>query len=118
MTVKELYAQIEGDYEDASERLMNDELISKFVLKFLNDKSYADLKAAVANGDIDLSFRAAHTIKGVAANLGFTKLQMAASELTEQLRPQEAPADVDLVANVDETYEEVITAIEKYKNEK
>ena len=36
--------------------------------------------------DLPAAFRAAHTLKGVAANLGFAKLAAAAGELTEILR--------------------------------
>ncbi len=38
--------------------------IKKFVLKFLDDNSYANLKEAIAAGNVEEAFRAAHTLKG------------------------------------------------------
>lgn len=105
MTVKEFYEVTGGDYQAALELFMKDELIKKFVLKFADDDSYPNLKRAVEQGDIQAAFQAAHTLKGVAANLNFTKLKQAVSVLTEQLRPCEQPADGQLVADVDRCYQ-------------
>lgn len=93
MTLRECYDQMNGSYDDAKARLMMDSMIERFLQKFLEDKTMEDLRRAVASGDIPLSFRQAHTLKGVAANLAFTGLQKAASDLTEQLRPQAEAAD-------------------------
>ena len=90
MTIQECYAQLGGSYEDVSTRLPSLRLIEKFVGKFPNDDSYAALCAAVAQQDRGEAFRAAHTLKGVAANLGFTRLMQSSSRLTEALRPESA----------------------------
>ena len=92
MTLKECYARMNGNYEDAKLRLMMDSMVERFMFKFLEDDTMANLRSAVAEGNIPDSFRAAHTLKGVAANLAFTELQAKASALTEQLRPQTAQA--------------------------
>ncbi len=108
MTVKEFYEITGGDYARVTELLMRDELIKKFVLKFAEDGSYNNLKEAIAKGDIEGAFRAAHTLKGVAANLSFARLQSAVSDLTEQLRPCTEAADPALVQRVDECYASVM----------
>lgn len=108
MTVKEFYEITGGDYDRVTELLLKDKLIKKFVLKFANDGSYNSLKEAIANGDIEASFHAAHTLKGVSANLGFVRLQSAVSDLTEQLRPCTEQADPALVQKVDECYASVM----------
>lgn len=77
-----------------------------------------DLRRAVASGDIPGSFRGAHTLKGVAANLAFTGLQKAASDLTEQLRPQAEAADPRLMAQVEQAYRGVVEAIHAYQTGK
>lgn len=88
MNVKELYTELSGDYDGALKRLSSDTLITKIVKMFLNDPSYNDLKTGLENGDVELAFRGAHTLKGVCLNLGFSKLGDEAVELTELLRPR------------------------------
>ena len=115
MTLQECYDQMNGSYDDAKARLMMDSMIERFLQKFLEDKTMEELRRAVASGDIPGSFRQAHTLKGVAANLAFTGLQKAASDLTEQLRPQAAPADPKLMAQVEGAYQAVVEAIHAYQ---
>lgn len=118
MTLRECYDQMNGSYDDAKARLMMDSMIERFLQKFLEDKTMEDLRRAVASGDIPLSFRGGHTLKGVAANLAFTGLQKAASDLTEQLRPQAEAADPRLMAQVEQAYRAVVEAIHAYQTEK
>ena len=118
MTLQECYDRMNGSYSDAKSRLMMDKMIERFILKFLDDKTMENLRQAVASGDIPVSFREAHTLKGVAANLSFTALQKAASDLTEQLRPQLSPADPQLMAKVEEAYRAVVDTIHAYQAEK
>ncbi|MDO4483108.1 MAG: Hpt domain-containing protein [Clostridia bacterium] len=118
MTVPELYVALNGNYDEAKSRLMNDRLIDKFVLKFLADPTMQTLHDAVASGDIEESFRAAHTMKGVAGNLAFTMLADAAHQLTEQLRPRTDKADDALYAAVVRAYESTISAIKAYEAQK
>ena len=70
MELKEVYEKLGGDYDDVVRRLMGEKLVRKFLLKFLDDKSYADLERTLSEGDYKEAFRAAHTLKGVAANMG------------------------------------------------
>ena len=117
MTLQGCYEKLHGNYEDAKSRLAMDRLIEKFMLKFLDDTSMDLLKTSVAEGNIQESFRAAHTLKGVAANLAFTELMERVSELTEQLRPCTEAADEALYQKVVESYDLTIQAIEAYKAE-
>ena len=113
MTIEEKYICLHGDYIEAKNRLMNDRLVEKFALKFLSDPSMQQLRDAVAAGDNATAFRAVHTLKGVAANLAFTELRMAASELTEQMRNCDKPADAELLMKVEEAYKLVIDTLQK-----
>ena len=64
------------DVDGALERFMNNEgLLERFLKKFPADPNYGALKEALARGDADAAFRAAHTLKGVAANLSMATLQ-------------------------------------------
>ncbi len=113
MDIKEFYKAVGGDYDEVVARLQSDALIKKFVLKFAADPSYSQLEEAKKAGDISEAFRAAHTIKGVAATLGFTKLAAVASALTEELRPLKSFPPQEYFIAVDEAYGEVIAAINK-----
>ncbi len=53
---------------------------------FLDDDSYPKLEDALKKENVEEAFRAAHTLKGVCQNLGFTNLYQPAYELTEVLR--------------------------------
>ena len=81
MTPKELYDRIGGDYEAAKRTMMTDAMISRFIVKLIDDKSYSRLMADPVG-----LFEASHAMKGVYANLGLTNLSAAASELTEEFR--------------------------------
>lgn len=86
MTLEELYETIGGDYRSTKSRFMTDERILRFVRKFPLDQSYQTLESSLAAGNQAEAFRAAHTLKGVAQNLGFTALYEIASAVTEVLR--------------------------------
>lgn len=118
MTVQECYEHAGADYRDAMERLGSEALIGRFALKFLQDKSYAQLQEGMEQKDAEKAFRAAHTLKGVCANLGFTSLFQASSALTEQLRGKEEIRDCEeLYKAVTEQYERTISALETLQAE-
>lgn len=93
MTVKECYEIMKGDYDDVLSRLRTDERIKKFLLKVLDDTSFALLCNALEKKDIEEAFRAAHTLKGVCKNMSLTNLAYSASNLTEALRGRETYGD-------------------------
>lgn len=118
MTLKELYEQISGDYDSAMELFQAETLLDAIIIKFIDDKSMNDLREAVENDDIEGSFRAIHTLKGVSANLRFTALMESAQKLTDQLRTLECQADEDLLAEVEMQYLLVINTLREYIDEK
>lgn len=74
ISMREAYEKIGANYDDACARLMGDEMLARFALKFLDDESMDKLEAAMAAGDAESAFMAAHTLKGVSQNLGFDNL--------------------------------------------
>lgn len=112
MGLIEFYPMVGGDYKEVICRIPKDAMIKKFVLKFLDDPTYDELNQAIAKKDVTLAFRAAHTLKGIAYNLGFTTLGNAASKLTEQLRDAQGFTELFAIKDVCEAYEQVIMAIE------
>ena len=80
MTLQEFYDRIGGDYKATISRLPSEALIKKFVLKYPGDPSFNQLKDALAAQDWELAFRASHTLKGVAQNLGMDRLYKTAAK--------------------------------------
>ena len=111
MNLRECYEALGGDYEDVLGRLRTEKLVQKFVLKFLNDKSYELLRKSLETGDYEEAFRASHTIKGVCQNLGFTRLGDFSSSLTDALRDGWSDGAEALVEKVKADYELTVNAI-------
>ena len=75
--------------EEGLQRCMNNEAFYlKLVSKFMEDKTFDKLKAAVAANDLEEAFKAAHALKGVLGNLSLTPLYIVIYEMTELLRNQ------------------------------
>ncbi len=107
MTIPELYAVIDGNYESAKRVLPMDKLIQKFIVKLLDDKSFDRLKSA--NGDPKELFEATHAMKGICANLGLDNLSAMASEISEEFRPGKSRTMSD-----DEVNAKIAALSEKY----
>lgn len=104
MTIKECYEKLGSNFEDVKARMMSERLIQKFSLKFLDDKSYTNLLSAFEEGRDEEAFRFAHTLKGVAQNLGFDKLYKSSDKLTEALRNGKAEGADRLLEDVKADY--------------
>ncbi len=118
MTLKECYEQCGGDYEETLQRLHNENLIGRFLLKFLDDTSYTLLLDSIASKDGEVSFRAAHTLKGVALNLGLTSLFAPSNALTEALRNGWNDEAIDLLPPVTAAYEHTAATIRAWQDNK
>lgn len=118
MTLEECYKMINGDYNDVLSRFQKESLVERFLLKFPNDKTMELLKNAVAEKNIEESFRAAHTLKGITINLSLGDLTVASTRLTDQLKPCVSEADPELLADVEREYAKVIETINAYISEK
>ena len=111
MTIKECYAVADADFEDVLKRLGSEAMVKRFALKFLNDTSFEDLKEGIRLQDGEKAFRAAHTLKGVCLNLGFTGLGQASSELTEKLRGREISGSEELMQEVEAKYTSLVETL-------
>ncbi len=117
MSLQSCYAEFGGDYEGVVARLRSERLVQKFVLKFLNDGSYALLCQSLENKNHEEAFRAAHTLKGVSQNLNFTKLYESSSQLTDELRDGWGDRVDELAAHVASDYERTVAAIRALQEE-
>ena len=75
------------DYDGGLKRCLNDtSLYERVLCKFPGDKSYSKIVEALESADAKAAFEAAHTLKGVSANLGLTDLYDSVFPLVEELR--------------------------------
>lgn len=81
------------------------ELYKKFLMKFKDDHNCESIVEHVKNQNYEEAFNSAHTLKGVAGNLGLDPIYKGASEITELLRGKQ-PEEVDK-EKVDATLEEL-----------
>lgn len=104
------------DEKEVLSRFMgNEDLYRRILKKFLEDKSYQELKTSWEGEDYDMAFRAAHTLKGVSANLGLGQIRELSSVITDQLRPGHTRDDSllqDKMIELSKQYEEAQKVIE------
>ena len=112
MTIQECYAQMGADYNEVFRRLYNEAMIRKFVLLFPKDDSFHNLEAALKEQNVKEAFRAAHTLKGVCQNLGFSNLYAPAVTLTETLRAGQLDGTAEQFAEVEKQYRITMAAIQ------
>jgi histidine phosphotransfer protein HptB len=85
--LEEFYASVGSNASDVIGRLGGSEaLVKRFLGKFPNDESFSLLEKSLNENDTETAFRAAHTLKGLAANLGIKSLYAKAVDVTEHLR--------------------------------
>lgn len=116
MKLEDFYAALGGDLEGTMERICSRRLVERFVLRFLSEESFPALEKALSEGNYEDAFRAAHSLKGTASNIGFTRLFEASDALTEALRGGERPQDEEiLMFHVREEYERTMALLRKFQ---
>jgi len=114
MTLKEFYETIGGNYGEAMGRLLTEERIIKFVLRFPEQKDYYEMLDAVEKNDVETIFRTSHTLKGVCLNLSFGRLAKSSSDFCELYRNGSPSEDTTFLLNqVKKDYQEVLDSIQK-----
>lgn len=114
MKIEECYSVLGGNYEEILGRFQTEERIAKFIKLFLKDDSFRNLSKALEEQNLKEAFRAAHTLKGVCANLSFTRLYRSSHSLTELLRTERISPEIPvLFAQVEQDYALTADAIRK-----
>ncbi|MCR4926266.1 MAG: Hpt domain-containing protein [Clostridiales bacterium] len=111
-TLKDANFDVDGTLERFAGNFL---LLNKFLVKFLDDKSYEGFKNAIAANDYQAAEATIHTLKGVAGNLGLTDLFNISNDILTQIRqgtPENVPAKIPAL---DSEYSRVIAVIEKVK---
>ena len=94
MNLEEFYNKIGGDYQGVINRLTNEDRIVRFIFKFKEKSIIEQLEYALKDENWTEAFRAAHNLKGVCQNLGFTELANSSSELCETMRHGKPSIDI------------------------
>ena len=111
MTIREIYEMTDGDYSGVLERLSEEERVRRFVRMFAQDPTYAELERHLREKDAGEAFRAAHTLKGVCLNIGFTRMYILAGEVTEALRAGDLEAAEAAMPALRTDYARLVEAI-------
>ncbi len=115
MTLRECYLQFGGDYDGVFGRLRKEQLVEKFLLKFVDDKSFSMFGEAMARQDYEEGLRAVHTLKGVCQNLSFTALYESSSQITAAMKEQDYSKALSMAPQMAEDYQRIIRAVEEYR---
>ena len=102
-------------WSDVLERFMgNEDLVCKFMLKFLNDPSFDALTEGLQSKDAEAAFKGCHTLKGVTGNLALDGMRPDVLELTEILRAGSLEGTDELYQKIKVSYDELIAILKKY----
>lgn len=114
---KELFEELlnnETDLENALDRFCcSKDLYVKCLKSFVEDTTMTELTKAIACGDWDEVFTAAHAIKGVAGNMGFVPLFYAASEFVVLVRKGKTDEITSSYKKLSLAYERIIDIIKR-----
>ncbi len=77
-----------------------------------NLRTTNEIQSALNNNDVNLAMRIAHSLKGVSANIGADDLHKLAGKLETAIKQQNGELHKGLLENVNESLEQVFSAIE------
>ena len=91
-----------------------EKVLEKFLIKFSKDESIKKLEQAMNEGKTEDFERAAHTLKGLAANLGLDELSSEAAKCVQYLRQNNFEMAKNQYSLIYSEYERIIQTIKKY----
>ncbi len=98
-----------ADTGDGLKRCLDNEAFYlKLVSKALEDKNFDMLEEAVAAGDLDNAFEAAHSLKGVLGNLALTPIYKPVYDITELLRARTDTDYTSLIREISDKREQLV----------
>ncbi len=86
MTVREVYAELGGDYDEIMSRIPDEAFIEKYLKKFAGVDYAAQVEEVAAGGSAEEIFKMAHGIKGMGLNLALTGTVDVSEEICTLLR--------------------------------
>lgn len=89
----------------------NQALLLKFLKRFPEDPNFPAIGQAMELGDLQEVERAAHTLKGVAGNLGMAGLFGLCNDMVQKVRRGEADGLEALYSEAKQEYERILAGI-------
>lgn len=89
----------------------NEALLLKFLKRFPEDPNFSEIGQALKMGDLQGVERAAHTLKGVAGNLGMTGLFSLCNDMVQKIRRGEECGLEALYMEAKKEYERILAGI-------
>lgn len=112
MELKQIYEQMQGDYDSVLERLGKEDRVKRFLFMLADKEMDQLIMDAYQEKDYERLFREAHSLKGICANLSLDKLEHSTSALVEELRDGEPKIDITAhIQAMKEDYDMTIAAI-------
>ena len=112
MELKDLKNVIDIDIDGSLARFGNMEsFYIKFLKKFVDDKSFETLSSGIENKNLKDIKDGAHTLKGVAGNLGLNKVYQYSVELMRLAKENNLAEIKEIVEKLEEEIEKVISAL-------
>lgn len=112
MEKKDLLKAAGLDYEGALSRFMgNEKLLERFLKKFLDDPNFLNLEGAISQGNAELAYQAAHTLKGVAGNLSLSELYAQAAKISDTLRNGDLEGAKAMLPELRAAYQKITDAL-------
>ena len=116
MNLKDCYIKFGGDFDEVLGRLRREQIVQKFVYKFLDDKSFHLFETSMENKDYAEALRAVHTLKGICQNLAFTRLFESSNLVTKALKENDWNTAIDMIPKLSKDYYEIIDVIVDFKS--
>lgn len=87
MTIVELWDELGVDSDEVSARFVgNMDLATRCTKKYIEDATFSQLEKAISENDYNGIEIAAHTLKGVAGNLGFNEVERIGQKMVSDIR--------------------------------
>lgn len=100
------------DVDGALERFMGNEgMLERYLGRFLEEKSYAALRQAVADDDATAAAAAVHTLKSVCGTIGCTRMRELALAQEAKMRAGDWPGARAMQPQLDAEYTSVCAAL-------
>ncbi|MBR7007779.1 MAG: Hpt domain-containing protein [Ruminococcus sp.] len=115
MGLEQFYEHIGGELDEVRQRLIKDERIEKYVVRFAQSDDRPQLCSLLEQKDYKGAFMRAHDIKGTSATLGFPAVYSCASLLCDALRGGEPCEDISpLVEQLGSECDKVAAAVSEF----
>lgn len=93
----------------------NEVLAAKIIKKFKTDRTFSQLKNSIVEENKIQAYRNLHTLKGVSANLGLTRLASECLQMQLIIRKEASDHTIDAFNRLEEEYRVVIQTLEKFE---